>query len=134
MLDLLLIHPNDQKAVYGDTLKYLESSWEICPEWINFYITMPYLGSKDYWDAVNNGTIKNDKWIQYAQYSYECMPRGGSYLTQKEVLEFKDYAFNAFFRDNDRYFEFIRSIFGEQYVEKIKDMSKNKLRRKLLRD
>lgn len=57
--------------------KTLDLAKEICPEWINFYVTMPYPGSKDYLDAVANGEIKEDKWIQYAQYSYECLPRGG---------------------------------------------------------
>ncbi len=123
--------PNDTQESMRKTLQL---SRDICPEWINFYVTMPYPGSKDYWDAVNSGTIKNDKWIQYAQYSYECMPRGGTYLTPREVLGFRDYAFDAFFRDNDRYFELIRSTFGEQYVEKIKDMTQNKLRRKLLEE
>ena len=105
---------------------------EICPEWINFYVTMLYPGSRDYLDAVRTGKIKEDKWIEYAQYSYECIPAGGKYLTPKEVLAFRDYAFNAFFEENEAYFDLIRAKFGQRYVDDIKKMTENKLRRKLL--
>lgn len=105
---------------------------EICPEWINFYVTMLYPGSRDYMDAVKTGKIKEDKWIEYAQYSYECMPAGGKYLTPKEVLAFRDFAFNDFFEGNTRYFDMIGKKFGQQYVDSIKAMTKNRLRRKIL--
>lgn len=105
---------------------------EICPEWINFYVTMLYPGSRDYMDAVRAGKIKEDKWIEYAQYSYECIPAGGKYLRPREVLAFRDYAFNAFFEDNKAYFDLIRKKFGQRYVDDIKKMTESKLHRKLL--
>ncbi len=123
--------PDDTKESMEKTLRLCR---EVNPEWINFYVTMPYPGSKDYFTAVKNGKIKNDRWIEYAQYSYECRPAGGKYLTPKEILAFRDYAFNAFFEGNDRYFDMIRQKFGQQYVDSIKDITKNKLRRKLLED
>lgn len=123
--------PNDTNESMQKTLDLCR---EICPDWINFYVTMPYPGSKDYWDAVEAGRIKDDRWIEYAQYSYECIPSGGKYLTPKEVLAFRDCAFNAFFQDNDRYFELIRTKFGQKYVDQILSMKDNKLRRKLLGD
>lgn len=120
----------------NDTMETMEKSLalckEICPEWINFYVTMFYPGSRDYMDAVKEGKIKEDKWIEYAQYSYECIPAGGKYLTPQEVLAFRDYAFNAFFEDNEVYFDRIRAKFGQRYVDDIKKMTKNKLHRKLL--
>jgi radical SAM superfamily enzyme YgiQ (UPF0313 family) len=121
-----------------DTKESMEESLELCreinPEWINFYVTMTYPGSPDYFDGVKSGKINNDKWLEYAQYSYECKPAGGKYLSPREVLEFRDYAFNAFFEDNDNYFNMIRNKFGQQYVESIQNMTKNKLKRKLLGD
>lgn len=119
---------------YESMQKSLALCKEICPEWINFYVTMPYPGSKDYMDAVKNGKIKEDRWIEYAQYSYECIPSGGKYLSPKEVLAFRDHAFNAFFENNEAYFDLISKKFGQQYVGVIKNMTKNKLRRKLLGD
>ena len=112
--------------------KTLQLARDINPEWINFYVTMQYPGSRDYFDDVERGKKRNDKWIEYAQYSYECKPAGGKYLTPKEVLSFRDYAFNAFFENNDTYFEMIKKKFGQRYVDDIKNMLKNKLRRQLL--
>lgn len=112
--------------------KTLSLAREICPEWINFYVTMLYPGSKDYFDAVNSGRITNDKWIEYAQYSYECKPIGGDHLSPKEVLAFRDNAFNRFFENNDAFFENIDRRFGKQYSESIRQMTKRTLRRKLL--
>lgn len=123
--------PDDTRETMQKTLDFAKM---LNPDWINFYSTMLYPGSKDYFDAVNSGNIKNDEWIEYAQYSYECKPAGGKYLSPKEVLEFRDFAFNDFFKDNDRYFNMIREKFGQQYVDNIKSMTKNKLRRKLLGD
>ena len=123
--------PDDTKESMG---KSLELCREINPEWINFYVTMTYPGSHDYYEGVNCGKIDNDKWIEYAQYSYECKPAGSKYLSPREVLEFRDYAFNAFFEGNDRYFDMIRIKFGQQYVDSIYNMTKNKLKRKLLGD
>ena len=123
--------PDDTKESMEKTLRLCR---EINPQWINFYVTMPYPGSRDYFAAVKNGNIKNDRWIEYAQYSYECRPAGGKYLTPKEILAFRDYAFNAFFEGNDQYFDMIRRKFGQQYADNIREMTKNKLRRKLLED
>ena len=81
--------PDDTKESMEKTLRLCR---EINPEWINFYVTMPYPGSRDYFEAVKNGKIKNDHWIEYAQYSYECCPAGGKHLTPKEVLAYRDYA------------------------------------------
>lgn len=123
--------PEDTMESMQKTLKLAR---DICPEWINFSVTMPYPGSKDYFDAIRDGRIIEDKWIQYAQYSYECTPMGGKHLSPKEVLQFRDYAFNVFFDSNPAYFHNISEKFGAQYVEGIKEMTKNKLRRKLLGD
>lgn len=114
--------------------KTLDLAKKINPEWINFAVTMPYPGSRDYFELVEKGEIKNDKWIQYAQYSYECIPAGSKCLSPKEVLEFRDWAFVDFFKDNSEYFDLIETKFGSQYVESIRAMTNKRLRRKLLGD
>lgn len=123
--------PDDTFETMGKTL---DLAREINPEWINFAVTMPYPGSRDYFTLQSEGKIKNDSWIQYAQYSYECMPMGSKYLSPAEVLKFRDYAFNAFFEGNEEYYKLIRDKFGKKYVDSIKSMTKNPLRRKLLGD
>lgn len=113
-----------------DTMETMEKTYqlsrEINPEWINFYVTMPYPGSEDYMKAVERGDIAEDKWIQYAQFSYECLPMGNKNLTPEQILKFRDEAFVRFFTDNKEYFDNIKKKFGEQYVNSIKNMTKTK--------
>ena len=92
-VDLVLIRPNDKKAIYG---------------------TLP------------------DSWLGYAQLSYETHPLPTEYLTSKEILAFRDYAFEAFFKDNDSYFNMIEKKFGQPAVDAINGMLEGKLKRKLL--
>lgn len=119
-----------------DDMEDMEASFNLCreinPEWINFYVTMPYPGSQLYYEYLENGEKLEDEWIAYAQYSYECVPKGTKYLSPTQVLEYRDWAFNAFFEDNDRYFSNMEDKFGKATVEEIKRMTKNKLKRKLL--
>ena len=121
-----------------DTLETMEKTLKLAKvinaEWINFAITMAYPGSKDYFDMVNKNQIKNDKWIQYAQLSYESIPMGSKYLSPEEVLRFRDEAFIDYFKDNNEYFKNIQEKFGSQYVDSIKSMCSTKIRRKLLGD
>lgn len=119
-----------------DDMEDMEASYRLCreinPEWINFYVTMPYPGSRLYEEYVANGEPLADEWIAYAQYSYECTPKGTKHLTPAQVLRYRDWAFCAFFEDNDAYFDNIRQKFGEEAAEEIRSMTKRKLKRKLL--
>jgi radical SAM superfamily enzyme YgiQ (UPF0313 family) len=49
--------PDDTKESMEKTLQLCR---EINPEWINFYVTMTYPGSSDYFAGVRNGKIEND--------------------------------------------------------------------------
>lgn len=119
-----------------DDIEDMRASFELCreinPEWINFYVTMPYPGSKLYDEYVAKGEHLPNDWNAYAQYSYECTPKGTKYLSPTQVLEYRDWAFNAFFEGNSRFFENVQQKFGEGAVLEIKAMVKNKLKRKLL--
>lgn len=121
-----------------DTLESMERTLRLCkeinPEWINFYVTMPYPGSQDYFSAVESGKIVEDRWIQYAQYSYECVPSGNRNLSPRQVLEFRDFAFCDFFENNTAYFRLIKDKFGEAAVKRIQTIPRNRLRRKLLEE
>lgn len=121
-----------------DDIEDMQASFDLCreinPEWINYYVTMPYPGSQLYDQYVRDGEPLADEWIAYAQYSYECTPKGSKYLTPEQVLEYRDWAFNAFFENNKEYFDNIRDKFGEETVTEIQGMTKNRLKRKLLGD
>lgn len=123
--------PDDNYKTMHSTLNFAKL---INAEWPNFYVTMPYPGSKDYFEYIKDGRIKNDSWIQYAQYSYECTPMGSKYLTPAEVLKFRDEAFIDFFKNNKEYEKLIENKFGKQYVDLIRKMTSRKLKRKILGD
>jgi len=101
-------------------------------EWINLCSTMAYPGSKLYFDCIKQGIELPKSWLGYSQYSYDCVPLSTNHLTAKDVLAFRDYAFNAFFENNDEYFQIMREKFGEKTVENIKSMLNKNLKRKLL--
>ncbi len=112
----------------------LDLARELCCEYPNFYCTMPYPGSQLYKDCVEQGVELPSSWLGYTQLGYECHPMATRYLSSKEVLEFRDKAFDEFFKDNDAYFDNLRNKFGEEPVKLVKGMLGHKLKRRLLGD
>ncbi len=123
--------PEDDKETMNETLQLAK---DLNCEYPNMYCTMAYPGSLLYEESIRKGVQLPDSWLGYTQLGYECHPLPTKYLSAKEVLEFRDYAFNAFFKDNKNYFELLRNKFGQEPVNYIKKMTKNKLKRKLLGD
>ena len=106
---------------------------EINSEYGNFYVAMAYPGSKLYDEAIANNTPLPDSWLGYSQYGYETLPLPTKYLTPKEILQFRDNAFNEYHKRKE-YQDMIREKFGEETLEHINDMLKHRLKRKLLGD
>ena len=123
--------PDDDLETMQDSL---DLARDLCCEYPNFYCTMPYPGSKLYSDCVRDGVELPDSWLGYTQLGYECHPMATKYLTPKEVLAFRDHAFDAFFENNDAYFENLRSKFGDEAVALVQGMLGHKLKRRLLGD
>lgn len=121
--------PEDTKETMMKTLNFAK---EINPEFINFYCTMAYPGSKLYSDMKKNGKKVPDDWLAYSQFSYECEPLPTKYLSSKDVLKFRDYAFEEFFRENKRYYDMINDKFGKDTINQINNMLEKKLKRKIL--
>lgn len=122
--------PEDTKESMEMTLNLAR---ELNPEYINMYCTMAYPGSKLYLDTEKkHPEYLPMKWISYAQFSYECYPMPTNYIPAEDVLQFRDYAFQAFFQGNKAYFDNIREKFGESTVESIQKMLSHKLKRKIL--
>ena len=120
--------PEDDKDSMEQTLKLAK---DLNCEWINMCSTMAYPGSKLYFDCVENNVPLPESWLGYSQYSYECLPLPTKHLSGKEVLAFRDHAFQDYFEDNDRYFNMIEKEFGQEAVQDIKFMLKKSLRRKI---
>lgn len=115
-------------------METLQLAREMCWEWPNFYCTMAYPGSKLYEEAVKKGVKLPDSWLGYAQLGYETEPLPTESLSSAEILAFRDYAFDAYFRDNTKYFNMIEKKFGSEVVAAIKSSLNKKLPRKLLGD
>jgi radical SAM superfamily enzyme YgiQ (UPF0313 family) len=120
-----------------DTLESMQETLDLALEanceFANFYCAMAYPGSKLYAMAVEKGWQLPDSWIGYSQHSYESMPLRTDTLTSAEVLRFRDEAFMKYF-SNPGYLAFVQKKFGDEVVRHLHDVTKIKLKRKLLGD
>ena len=112
----------------------LDLSLRVNSEWANFYSGMAYPGSQLYPMAKNKKwTLPDDEngpgWIGYSQHSYQTLPLRTEHIKGSEVLEFRDKAFDAYFKSQD-YLSMVKKTFGEQTVSHIEKMSSHKLKRK----
>ncbi len=107
----------------GDSLRSmirtLEWSWKLRCEWVNFYCTMAYPGSKLYDETPKE--LLPDTWSDYDQYSPNAKPLPTKSLTQEAILAFRDLAFDKYFTNPD-YRDMIKDKFGQQAVDHIKEM------------
>ena len=108
-----------------ETMSLMQS---INAEWSNIYSAMAYPGSKLYDLAVTQGLPLPKSWHGYSQYSPDCLPLPTKYLAGMQVLSFRDYAFDAYFK-NPRYLHMIRAKFGEQTMHHIQGMTEKTLYR-----
>jgi len=101
---------------------------EMNAEWANIYSTMAYPGSQLYTDAVAQGLPLPENWLGFSQYSRDCLPLPTKYLSGGQVLAFRDYAFETYFR-NPRYLDMIARTFGRETSDHILQMSAHRLTR-----
>lgn len=122
--------PDDDFESMSQTL---ELAKELNLEYVNFYTAMAYPGSQLYLESVENKLPLPSDWAGYSQLGAESFPLSTKYLSNIEVLRFRDQAFSEYY-NRDEYFSMIEEKFGPQVVEHIKDMLKYKIRRSLLQD
>ena len=94
---------------------------------------MAYPGSQLYPLAQKNKwQLPDDKggpgWIGYSQHAFETLPLATDYMSSKEVLDFRDNAFNEYFT-NQNYLALIEKKFGLNVVKHINIMTSKKLKR-----
>jgi hypothetical protein len=70
-------------------------------------------------------------WIGYSQLGYEALPLPTMALSAREVLEFRDLAFNRYFT-NPSYLTMLEEKFGPESVSHVKQMTAHQLKRRLL--
>jgi hypothetical protein len=101
-------------------------------EFANFYCTMAYPGSLLYEDWIKRRPeVISSDWGRYSQHSYDTLPLPSDHLTPKEILTFRDKAFDLYFENPD-YLAMVDRKFGSRTVTHIEGMLKVKLKRKLL--
>lgn len=117
--------PEDDYDSMQETFALMQ---EINAEWANIYSAMAYPGSKLYDDAVAQGLPLPATWNGFSQYSRDCLPLPTKHLSGGQVLAFRDYAFDAYYK-NPRYLSRIRATFGEDTMRHIVTMAEKTLDR-----
>ena len=120
-LDALLITPPSRLEVYQGLSN-------------DYTAIMAYPGSQLYPMAINKGWDLPDSkggpgWIGYSQHAYETLPLRTEHVKGSEVLEFRDKAFDTYFKNSD-YTSMIKKTFGEKTNDHISKMLEFKLKRK----
>lgn len=122
--------PGDDYDSMQDTLNL---ALELLPAFPSFFCAMAIPGSDLYKEALEKGYPLPDTWLGYASQGYEFQPLPTKHLTAAQVVEFRDYAFDTYFK-NPRYLSMIETKFGTEARDHIKEMTAIRLKRKILGD
>ena len=138
------VHDNDIEIMAnyifglpGDTketiLKTFELSKKLCTSGWNTYAAMALPGSKLYKDAIDNNIDLPENYEGYSFHSYNTLPLPTESLSPAKILKLRDEAFNNYHTD-EKFLSRIRNKFGDIAVNNIINMTKFKLKRKILGD
>jgi len=120
-----------------DTLETMQQTLDLAvelnSEMANMYPCQALPGSPMYHLAKKNGWALPDSFEGYAFLSYESQPLPTKYVSAAEVLKFRDEAWKTYFT-NPNYLSLVERRFGIQERQNIEDMTKIRLKRKLLGD
>ena len=120
--------PDDNLATMKETFNLAK---ELNCEYANFYSTMAYPGSQLYAESVEKSIDLPDDWLGFSQLGEKTFPLPTKYLSNKEVLHFRDRAFCEYFSDS-KYLTMIAEKFGTKVVEHINQMLEYKLHRNVI--
>jgi anaerobic magnesium-protoporphyrin IX monomethyl ester cyclase len=118
--------PEDDFDSMHETLKLM---LDINAEWANIYAAMAYPGSQLYELAIENKWPLPESWQAYSQYRYETLPLPTRYLTGGQVLAYRDYAFETYYR-SPRYLDMISKKFTPGIATHIQEMAAKTIPRK----
>jgi hypothetical protein len=74
-----------------------------------------------------------DSYEGYAFFSYECQPLPTKYVSAADVLKFRDEAWQKYYTRTE-YLDLIERKFGKEQRKNIEDLTKIKIKRKILGD
>jgi len=122
--------PEDTMETMQETL---DLSLELNTEHANFYAAMALPGSPLYMYAKNNNWDLPEKFEEFAFLSYDCKPLRTKTMTGAEVLKFRDEAWHKYF-SHEPFLNLVETKFGADSRQNLEEMSKIKLKRKILGD
>jgi anaerobic magnesium-protoporphyrin IX monomethyl ester cyclase len=120
--------PEDDLSTMRATL---DLALDLKCEFGNFYSAMAYPGSPLYDVALRNKVPLPQQWSGYSQHSRDCLPLPTRYLPAREVLRFRDAAFQTYYRDAG-YLDMVETRFGNEAKVQIDQMTSHALERDLL--
>ena len=113
--------------------KTLDLSIELNTSAWNGYPAMPLPGSGLYKKALEKGYDIPKEYSGYSFHSYDTVPLPTDKLEPKEILEFRDKAFTKY-HTNENFLDRVEKKFGEIAVNNILEMTKIKLKRRLIEE
>lgn len=122
--------PEDTMETMQETL---DLALELNCEHANFYAAMALPGSPLYLEAKRNNWELPKTFDEFAFLSYDCKPLRTKTLSGEEVLKFRDEAWHKYF-SHEPFLNLVENKFGTQSRKNVEEMSKIKLKRKLLGD
>ena len=122
--------PGDTKETIQKTF---DLSLDLCTSGWNIYATMALPGSLLYKEAVQKNIKLPENYSGYSFHSYETLCLPTDELEPWQILELRDEAFNNY-HSNKKFLDRIKSRFGEAAVKNITEMSKIKLKRKIIEE
>jgi radical SAM superfamily enzyme YgiQ (UPF0313 family) len=120
--------PEDDADTMQATLDLAE---ELNCEFANFYSAMAYPGSPLFDQALRQGVPLPERWTGYSQHSPDCLPLPTHYLAARDVLRFRDAAFQHYY-SNPAYLSMVDQRWGAEVVRHIRTMTAVPLERDLL--
>ena len=109
----------------------LDLALDLNCEFANFYSAMAYPGSPLYALALRQGLPLPQQWTGYSQHSRDCLPLPTRHIPAREVLRFRDEAFQTYYT-HPRYLKMVGRRFGEETVAGLRRMTAYRLERDLL--
>lgn len=122
--------PDDTLETMQQTL---DLALELNTEMANMYPCQALPGSPMYTNAVKRGEDLPTTAEEFAFLSYESKPLPTKTLSSADVLRFRDEAWQTYFT-NPKYLALVEESFGKQERQNVEEMSKVRLKRKLLGD
>jgi len=121
----------------GDNLETMQAtldfSLDLCTAAWNGYSVMALPGSELHHEARQQGYALPSSYSGYSFYSYDTLPLPTKELTPVQILAFRDKAFMEYHTD-PRFLNKLHRSFGRVAVDNIQDLTRLKLRRRLLED